>query len=118
VLGHKPNAPLKSETQAWIEYEIGPGTLGIGCSEQWKPSQDGPSVALEVKDFNAAGATLREHNVPIIIGQMEMPTCAITLCWEPRRVESRGNCGVVPDAQQRFSGRDDSANQSLAPPKL
>jgi extradiol dioxygenase family protein len=23
VLGFKPNAPLKSETQAWIEYDIG-----------------------------------------------------------------------------------------------
>src|SRR5438093_77189 len=49
VLGLKPNAPLKSETQQWIEYDIGPGTLGIGCSEQWKPSQDGPSLALEVE---------------------------------------------------------------------
>lgn len=41
VLGFKPNAPLKSETQEWIEYDVGNGTLGIGCSERWKPSQDG-----------------------------------------------------------------------------
>ena len=54
VLGLKPSAPLKSETQQWIEYDIGPGTLGIGCSEQWKPSKDGPSIALEVEDFAGA----------------------------------------------------------------
>lgn len=38
VLGLKPNAPVKSETQPWIEYDIGSGTLGIGCSPQWLPS--------------------------------------------------------------------------------
>ena len=59
VLGFKPNAPLKSETQEWIEYDVGNGTLGIGCSERWKPSQDGPSIALEVEDFNSAVATPR-----------------------------------------------------------
>jgi predicted enzyme related to lactoylglutathione lyase len=83
VLGLKPNAPLKSETQAWIEYDIGPDTLGIGSSERWKPSPDGPSVALEVEDFNAAVATLREHNVPIIIGPMEMPTCHMATVRDP-----------------------------------
>ena len=83
ALGLKPNAPLKSESQMWIEYDIGHGTLGIGCSEQWKPSQDGPSVALEVEDFNLAVATLREHNVPIIIGPMEMPTCDMATVRDP-----------------------------------
>jgi len=34
VLSLTPNAPLKSETQHWIEYAIGDGTLGIGCSDQ------------------------------------------------------------------------------------
>jgi catechol 2,3-dioxygenase-like lactoylglutathione lyase family enzyme len=83
VLGFKPNAPLKSETQMWIEYDIGHGTLGIGCSEQWKPSEDGPSIALEVQDFNVAIATLREHNVPIIIGPLEMPTCDMATVRDP-----------------------------------
>ncbi len=83
VLGFKPNAPLKSETQEWIEYEVGTGTLGIGCSEHWKPSQDGPSVALEVEDFDSAVATLREHNVPIIIGPMEMPACHMATVRDP-----------------------------------
>jgi catechol 2,3-dioxygenase-like lactoylglutathione lyase family enzyme len=83
VLGLKPNAPLKSETQQWIEYDIGLGTLGIGCSEQWQPSQDGPSVALEVEDFAAAVSTLREHNVPIVIGPMDLPSCEMVTVRDP-----------------------------------
>jgi len=68
VLGLKPNAPLKSENPHWVEYDI-------GSSPQWLPSQDGPSVALEVEDFDTAVATLRQHNVPIIIGLLELPSC-------------------------------------------
>jgi catechol 2,3-dioxygenase-like lactoylglutathione lyase family enzyme len=83
VLGLRPNAPLKSETQQWIEYDIGPGTLGIGCSEQWKPSQDGPSIALEVEDFAGAVSTLREHNVPIVIGPMDLPSCEMVTVRDP-----------------------------------
>jgi predicted enzyme related to lactoylglutathione lyase len=83
ILGLKPNAPLKTEDQKWIEYNIGPGTLGIGCSPQWKPSADGPSLALEVEDFDAAVATLREHKVPIIIGPQESPLCFMATVQDP-----------------------------------
>jgi len=83
VLGLKPNAPLKAEDQKWIEYNLGPGTLGIGCSPQWQPSPNGPSVALEVEDFGAAIATLREHKVPIIIGPLELPNCSMATVQDP-----------------------------------
>lgn len=83
VLGLKPNAPLKSPTQQWIEYDIGTGTLGIGSSPQWLPSNDGPSVALEVEDFDAAVATLREHNVNIIIGPLDLPSCQMATVRDP-----------------------------------
>jgi predicted enzyme related to lactoylglutathione lyase len=83
VLGLKPNAPLKSPDAHWIEYDIGPGTLGIGSSPRWLPSPDGPSVALEVEDFEAAVATLREHSVPIIIGPMETPVCHMATVQDP-----------------------------------
>jgi len=39
VLNLKPNEPLGSETPRWIEYDIGSGTLGIGSSPNWLPSQ-------------------------------------------------------------------------------
>ena len=83
VLGLKPNAPVKSPDVHWIEYDIGPGTLGIGSSPRWLPSSDGPSVALEVEDFEAAVATLREHSVPIIIGPMETPVCHMATVQDP-----------------------------------
>ncbi len=83
VLNLKPNAPLKSETPQWIEYDIGPGTLGIGSSPQWLPSQDGASAALEVEDFEAAVAALREHKVPIIIGPVDLPSCEMAVVRDP-----------------------------------
>ncbi len=83
VLGLKPNAPLKSETQQWIEYNIGPATLGIGCSEQWKPSQDGASAALEVEDFDAAVETLRAHGIAAIIGPLDLPSCQMVTVRDP-----------------------------------
>jgi catechol 2,3-dioxygenase-like lactoylglutathione lyase family enzyme len=83
ILGLKPNAPLKSETQPFIEYNIGPGTLAIGCSEQWKPSLDGPSTALEVEDFDAAVETLRLHKVETIIGPLDNPTCQMVTFRDP-----------------------------------
>ena len=82
VLGLKPNAPVK-ENVPWIEYDIGPGTLGIGSSPNWPPSNDGPSAALEVVDFEAAVATLREHNITPIIGPMETPVCHMVTVRDP-----------------------------------
>jgi len=83
VLGLTPNAPVKSDKPQWIEYDIGPGTLGVGSSPRWLPSQDGPSIALEVEDFEAAVATLREHSIAIIIGPMETPVCHMATVRDP-----------------------------------
>ncbi len=83
VLGLKPSETFKSENAHWIEYDIGSGTLGIGCSPQWLPSNDGVSVALEVEDFEAALATLRDHKVPILIGPMDLPSCQMAVVRDP-----------------------------------
>jgi len=83
VLNLQPNEPVKSENPQWIEYDLGPGTLGIGCSAQWLPSQDGPSAALEVEDFEAAVAALRQHNVPAVIGPLEFPSCHMVTIRDP-----------------------------------
>jgi len=83
VLGLKPNAPLRSDDPQWLEYDIGPSTLGIGSSPQWLPSQDGPSVALEAEDFDVVLAALRQHNVPIIMGPMELPSCRMATVRDP-----------------------------------
>lgn len=83
VLGLKPNEPVSSDGPKWIEYDLGPGTLGIGSSPNWLPSNDGPSVALEVEDFEAAVATLREHNISFLIGPMETPVCHMVAFRDP-----------------------------------
>ena len=82
VLGLKPNAPVKSDAK-WIEYDIGPGTLAIGASPNWPPSNDGPSAALEVEDFDAAVATLRENKIEFLIGPMETPVCHMVALRDP-----------------------------------
>lgn len=83
TLGLKPNAPVFSEDTKWIEYNIGPGTLGIGSSPQWKPSPDGPSVALEVRDFDAAVATLHEHGIPVLMGPLDLAGCQMVTVRDP-----------------------------------
>ena len=83
VLGLKPNEPVKADAPRWIEYDIGPGTLGIGSSPNWLPSQDGASAALEVEDFDGAVATLREHKIQFIFGPMELPSCHMVTVRDP-----------------------------------
>ena len=83
VLGLLPNAPVKSDSQAWIEYDIGPGTLGIGCSEQWKPSRDGASVALEVEDFDTAIETLKSNQIEFVMGPLDLPSCQMVTVRDP-----------------------------------
>ena len=39
---------------AWVEYDLGPITIGVGCHPAWKPSRDGTTVAFEVEDIDAA----------------------------------------------------------------
>lgn len=82
VLGLKPNVPVPPDAK-FVEYDLGPGTLAIGSSPNWPPSKDGPSSALEVEDFEAAVATLREHQVEFIIGPMEGPKCHMATFRDP-----------------------------------
>jgi predicted enzyme related to lactoylglutathione lyase len=67
----------------WIEYEIGPGTLGIGKSPGWKPSSDGCTVALEVENFDEAVADVKAANVPIRMGPFETRVCHMLMITDP-----------------------------------
>lgn len=82
VLGLKP-APEFSEG-IWIEYSIGDGTLAIGSvGDQWKPSPDGTSVALEVDDFEGAIKNLKAANVPFDTDNVESPVCRMAVIQDP-----------------------------------
>jgi len=60
--------------QWWIEYEIGPSGLGITNFAQ--PScKKGPSVAIEVADFEAALATVQAASLPVTWGPNDTPVC-------------------------------------------
>jgi predicted enzyme related to lactoylglutathione lyase len=68
----------------WAEYDIGSGTLSIGSAPGvFKPSPDGCSVALEVEDFDAAIATLKQHNVKFSMEPFDTPVCRLAMISDP-----------------------------------
>jgi catechol 2,3-dioxygenase-like lactoylglutathione lyase family enzyme len=84
VLGLKTGDTWEHEGRHWIEYDLGPATIAItNMSPQWKPSNDGPSVALEVANFDAAIATLRAQQVKFDIEPTESPVCRLAVIRDP-----------------------------------
>ena len=87
VLSLKPNGFVSGKyakmRSSWMEYDIGPGTLAIGVSDQFKPSKDGASAALEVVNFDAAVAHLKKHRIKFVIGPVEFPRCRMVMFRDP-----------------------------------
>ena len=84
VLNLKPGMVFEDDGKAWVEYEAGPHTLAISdMSADWKPSKDGGAVALEVEDFDAAIAWLREKGANIYMEPFESPVCHMALITDP-----------------------------------
>ncbi len=84
VLGLKPDFLGRPEAETpWVEYQIGPHTLTIGCGGDWKPSRDGGGVALEVSDFDAAVEKLRAANVPFRSEPYDGPICRMVPVFDP-----------------------------------
>ena len=75
---------------AWVEYEVGGTTLGVGCHPAWQPSRDGTTVAFEVDDLDATIAKLTERGVTFDIPKMETP-----VCWMAQFRDPDGNKLVV-----------------------
>ena len=71
---------------AWVEYDIGPTTIGVGCHPAWKPSRDGTTVAFEVD----AIAKLKQRGVTFDIQKTETP-----VCWMAQFRDPDGNKLVV-----------------------
>jgi len=82
VLGLKAGMDACNESMSWVEYEIGEGVLAI--SNAWPPSPNpGPAVALEVEDFEAAVAHLRQAGVTIKMEPFESPVCHMFIVTDP-----------------------------------
>ena len=68
----------------WMEYELGAGTLAL--SSFWKPSAElsmGPSIALEVEDFESTVAELKQRQIPFAMEPLETPVCHIAVVGDP-----------------------------------
>jgi catechol 2,3-dioxygenase-like lactoylglutathione lyase family enzyme len=81
VLGLQPT--ILKEGMPWVEYAIGPATLGIGVSDKWKPSRDGASIAIEVDNFDEAIAELKNKGVEFEMGPLETPVCHMAVLRDP-----------------------------------
>src|SRR5436190_12424775 len=58
---------------AWVEYDLGPTTIGAGCHPAWKPSRAGTTVAFEVEDMDASITKLKERGGSFDIEKMQRP---------------------------------------------
>lgn len=84
LLGLVPSSTFEHEGKHWIEYTIAGGTLGItNMAPDWKPSPAGPSIALEVADFEAAVAALRAKGVSFLVEPMASPVCHMAVVADP-----------------------------------
>ena len=68
---------------AWVEYDIGPVTIGVGSHPACKPSRDGTSVAFEVEDFDATYDKLKKRGVEFDIDKTETPVCWMAQFRDP-----------------------------------
>jgi predicted enzyme related to lactoylglutathione lyase len=75
---------------AWVEYDLGTVTIGVGCHPAWKPSRDGTTVAFEVGDIDATIAQLKERGVSFDMEKTETP-----VCWMAQFRDPDGNKLVV-----------------------
>ena len=84
VLGLTPGETTTSEGgPQWVEYEIGPHVLSIGCAPGFEPSQHGGTAGLEVEDFDSAIEELRAAGVPFRMEPMPTPVCRMALIFDP-----------------------------------
>ena len=68
---------------AWVEYDLGPTTIGVGCWPGWEPSRDGTTVAFEVEDIDGAYTKLKERGVMFDIEKTETPVCWMAQFRDP-----------------------------------
>ena len=82
VLGLKPT--MESAGGMWVEYDVGAGTIGIGCyGEAWKPSPDGTCVAFEVADLEEEVSRLKTEGVPVHLDLTDTPVCRFAMVSDP-----------------------------------
>src|ERR1044071_9619094 len=84
---------------AWVEYDLGPTTIGVGCHPAWKPSRDGTTIAFEVEDIDAAIDKLKGRGVTFDMEKLETP-----VCWMAQFRDPDGNKLVVHKRKEERKG--------------
>ncbi len=68
----------------WVEYDLGSDTLALaGISEEWTPSDQGTSAALEVEDFDTAILKLKVAVIRFVMEPFETPGCHMAVVQDP-----------------------------------
>ena len=68
----------------WVEYEAGGDTIAITkANEQFGPSGQGISVALEVAEFDPAIAKLKDAAIPFALEPFDSPVCHVAVVQDP-----------------------------------
>ena len=85
VLGLKPTMVVgEPGGMQWTEYDIGSGTLALGCgAPDWKPRADGCCAGLEMEDFDSAIADLRAKGVKFTTEPFPTPVCQMAFISDP-----------------------------------
>jgi len=83
VLGLKPTMTVgEPGGMQWTEYDIGSGTLSLGCAPGWTPRADGCSAGLEMTDFDAAIAHLKANGVKFKMEPFPTPVCQMAMIYD------------------------------------
>src|SRR5438046_5758946 len=83
--------PARTQMEGgWVEYDLGPTTIGVGCHPAWQPSRDGTTVAFEVDDIDATVKKLESRGVTF-----DMPKTETPVCWMAQFRDPDGNKLVV-----------------------
>ena len=75
---------------AWVEYDIGATTIGVGCHPSWQPSREGTTIAFEVENIDQTISTLKDRGVKFDMDKTETP-----VCWMAQFRDPDGNKLVV-----------------------
>src|SRR5512143_3908585 len=80
-LGLKATANWQDQ---WVEYDIGAGTLAISVADdKHQPGTHGPTIGLEVMDFDATLAHLKQDSVPLVGEDFDTPVCRGCIIQDP-----------------------------------
>ncbi len=75
MFGLALNPEFDEASESWTEFLIGDSALSLGKMPGWEPTTQGPSMALEVADFQEVIDKLKSASVEFLIEPQSYPTC-------------------------------------------